>query len=90
MLKVRTAFPLHCFHADPSMTFKEVFFRFSLDVETRCSQEVVAVVHTFVHRAGEAEPGQSLVQGQPGLQSKLPNSQDYTQRNPVLKNQEKV
>jgi hypothetical protein len=29
------------------------------------------------------------VQGQPGLQSEFQDSQDYIQRNPVLKNQKK-
>jgi hypothetical protein len=51
-VKARTAFPLHSFHTGPAMTFKELFLRFILDVETQCSQEMVV--------AGEAEPGQSL------------------------------
>jgi hypothetical protein len=49
------------------------------------------MTHTFSPRTWEAEAGGTLwVWGQPGLQSELQYSQGYIEKNPVLKNQERV
>ena len=47
------------------------------------------VAHAFNHSTWEAEAGEFLSSGQPGLQSEFQDSQGYTEK-PCLKNQNKT